>query len=55
MGLLLATTFGLIFWIVCWAIGWKAFDSFMVATAIIVLAATARIVAPYIPGNQPDE
>ncbi|HEY8866305.1 MAG TPA: hypothetical protein VIM22_05175 [Solirubrobacteraceae bacterium] len=55
MGLLIATVTGLAVWIVLWAVGSKAFDSFMIAMAIVVIAATARILAPYIPGNQADE
>lgn len=55
MGLLIATVTGLAVWIVLWAVGSKAFDSFMIGAAIVLIAATARIVAPYLPGNQPDE
>jgi hypothetical protein len=51
MAVLVATTIGLIVWIVLWAIGVKAFDSFMLAAAIVVLAATARIVTRYLPGR----
>ncbi len=53
MGLLLTLTAGLIFWIVLWAIGAKAFDAFMLTTLLVVIAATARVVLPYIPGNRP--
>jgi hypothetical protein len=52
MGLVLTTTFGLILWIVLWAIGAKAFDAFMVTTVVIVLGAAARILAPYLPGRE---
>ena len=45
MGVVLATTFGLIIWLVLWAIGAKAFDAFMI-TVLIALhrrdAADAR-------------
>jgi hypothetical protein len=51
MGLLLATVFGLTLWIVGWALGAKAFDTFMLALAIVVLAATFRVVAPHLPGR----
>jgi hypothetical protein len=51
MGLVLATTFGLVIWIVLWAIGAKSIDGFMVATVVIVLGATAKILAPYLPGR----
>ncbi len=52
MGLVLATTLGLIIWIVLWSIGVKAIDGFMVATVIITLAATVRILKPYLPGRE---
>jgi hypothetical protein len=52
MGLLLTFTAGLVLWIVLWAIGIKSFDAFMVTVLLVVIAATARIVAPYLPGNR---
>jgi hypothetical protein len=52
MGLVLATTFALIIWIVLWAIGLKSLDGFLVATVIIILAATVRILQPYLPGRE---
>jgi hypothetical protein len=52
MGLVLATTFGLIIWIVLWAIGAKAFDAFMITVLIALVAATVRMIAPYLPGNR---
>jgi hypothetical protein len=52
MGLVLTTTFGLVLWIVLWAIGAKAFDAFLIAAVVIMLGATARILAPYLPGRE---
>jgi hypothetical protein len=52
MGLLLATVTGLVVWIVLWAIGAKAFDAWMVGVAIVLIAATTRIVAKYLPGRE---
>ncbi|MDX6720843.1 MAG: hypothetical protein QOJ63_3097 [Solirubrobacteraceae bacterium] len=52
MGLVLATTFALIVWIVLWAMGAKSFDAFLVSTVIITLAATGRILKPYLPGRE---
>ena len=52
MGLVLTTTFGLVLWIVLWAIGAKALDAFLIAAVVIMLGATARILAPYLPGRQ---
>ena len=51
MGLVLTATFGLIAWIVLWAIGFKSFDGFLVAMVIITLGATGRILKPYLPGR----
>jgi hypothetical protein len=52
MGLVLTTTFALALWIVLWAIGVKAFDAFLITAVVIVLGATGRILAPYLPGRQ---
>ena len=55
MGLLLTTIAGLVVWIVLWAIGVKSFDAFMITVAMILVAATARVFAPFLPGNRSDE
>jgi hypothetical protein len=52
MGLVVTTTFGLVLWIVLWAIGAKALDAFLIAAVVIMLGATARILAPYLPGRE---
>ncbi len=52
MGLVLATTIGLVAWIVLWAIGWKSIDAFMITAVIITLGATAKILTPYLPGRR---
>ena len=52
MGFALAATSGFIVWIVLWSLGAKGFDAFMVTTLILIVAVTARIVAPYLPGNR---
>ncbi|MBW3653629.1 MAG: hypothetical protein KY433_08555 [Actinobacteria bacterium] len=52
MGLVVATTFGLVAWIILWAIGWKSIDAFMITTLIITLGATARLLAPYLPNRK---
>lgn len=46
--MLVALTVGLVFWIVAWSLGVKAFDAFMVTVLLTVIAATARIVMPYV-------
>jgi hypothetical protein len=52
MGLVVATTFGLVIWIVLWALGVKPFDSFLITVLVVVVGATGRILAPYLPGNR---
>jgi hypothetical protein len=46
MGIVVATTVGLVMWIVWWALGGKAFDAFMITAAIAVVATAARVVTP---------
>jgi len=52
MGLVLTITAGLIIWIILWAQGIKSFDAFLVVIALALVAATARIVGPFLPGNR---
>ena len=52
MGLVLATAAAMIVWIVMWSIGAKAIDGFLVATVIILLAATVRALKPFLPGRE---
>jgi len=49
MGLVLATTFAMLLWIVLWAIEVKAIDGFLISITIITLAATVRVLKPYLP------
>lgn len=51
MGIVVATTLGLIIWIVLWSLGAKGIDGFMIATLVILLAITGRMIAPHLPGN----
>jgi hypothetical protein len=39
---------------VLWAIGVKSFDAFLATLGLIILAATARMLMPSLPGNRPD-
>jgi hypothetical protein len=48
VGTLVAFTIGLMIWIVLWANGAKAFDAFLIPVALVVVAATMRIVTPYV-------
>jgi len=51
MGLILTVTAGLVAWIVLWALGAKGFDAFMLATVIILVGATLKILSRYLPGR----
>lgn len=52
MGLVLVTTFGLVVWIVLWAIGFKAFDAFLVTLLVVTLGVMGRLLAPHLPGRE---
>jgi hypothetical protein len=52
MGLVLTVTAGLIVWIVLWALGAKGFDAFLIATAIILIGASLKILSAYLPGRR---
>jgi hypothetical protein len=51
MGIVVASTVGLIIWIVLWSLGAKAFDGFMITLLVVFLAATVRMLVPFLPGN----
>ena len=50
MGLLIAFTFGLAFWIVGFALGWgrSPIDPFLVTILILVIGITIRAVKPFV-------
>ena len=48
MGVLVALTIGLVFWIVAWSLNIKPFDAFLVTIALTLGAAAGRIVTPYV-------
>jgi hypothetical protein len=52
VGLVLATTAGLVIWIVLYALGAKGFDGFMITILIALVAATVRVVLPHLPGRR---
>ncbi len=53
MGILLTFTAGLALWIVLWGTGlMKSFDAFLIPMLLVLLAATARLVVPYLPGKR---
>ena len=47
MGVLVALTVGLVFWIAAWSFGAKAFDAFLVTVLLVVSAAAIRAVTPF--------
>ena len=55
MGLLLTTIAAGVVWIVLLSLGIKPFDALMVSALMIFLAASARLVAPFLPGGSRDE
>jgi hypothetical protein len=50
MGLVLASTFGLVLWIVFWALGYSGLDSVLIALVVMILGATGRIVLRNLTG-----
>ena len=48
MAVLVALTVGLVWWIVAWAFGIKAFDAFLLTAALVVGAAAFQIVKPFL-------
>jgi hypothetical protein len=55
MGLLLTTIAAAAVWIVLLSLGIKPFDALMVSMLMIFLAATAKLVAPYLPWSSREE
>jgi hypothetical protein len=55
MGLQLTTVAAAAVWIVLASLGVKSFDALLVGVLMVFLAATARLVAPYLPGNRRPE
>jgi hypothetical protein len=52
MGLILTVTAGLVVWIVLWALSEKGFDAFLLTSTIVLLGASLRILAGYLPGRR---
>lgn len=48
MVVLVALTVGLVWWIVAWAFGIKAFDAFLLTVALVVGAAAFQMVKPFV-------
>jgi hypothetical protein len=56
MGLIIAVTGGLALWVVLWTLGptvnLTSFDSFLLALAVMLVGATVRLLARYLPGRR---
>ena len=52
MGLILTVTAGLVGWIVLWALGAKGVDAFLLATVVILVGVTLKILSGYLPGRR---
>ena len=48
MSVLVAFTIGMVWFIISWSLGVKAFDAFMLTMLITLIAATARLMTPTI-------
>ena len=49
MSVLVALTVGLVFWISAWGLGaLKSFDAFLVVVFLVVGAAAARLISPFL-------
>jgi hypothetical protein len=48
VGVLLTLTAGLVWWIVAWSFGVKAFDAFLLTAALVVAAAAVHIAMPFV-------
>jgi hypothetical protein len=55
MGILLSLIAGLVVWLVLWAIGVGSFDAFLITILMVLIAVGAHIIAPFLPGNRPEE
>ena len=52
MGLSYAITAALSLWIVLWALGTKALDSFLLAALLMIIAVTVQMLAKYSPAKR---
>jgi hypothetical protein len=52
MLIVLAAAASAVLWVLLWGLGAKAMDALMLSLLIMVLAATAQAVLPFLPGNR---
>ena len=56
MGLVLATTAGLVIWIVLWSIGYSGLDSILLALVVMIVGAAGRVAMRHLTsGSRPSE
>jgi hypothetical protein len=48
MGVLIALSVGLVFWLVGFALGWKPVDPFLVTVGLVLIAYTVRVTKPFV-------
>ncbi len=48
MAVLVAFTVGILLWITMWALGFKAFDVFLLVILFVVVAVAGRTITPFI-------
>lgn len=51
MGLVVASTFGLIIWLVLWSLGAKSLDAFLPTVTIMLIAAAVHMGRRYLPNR----
>ena len=53
MGIFLTLIVGLVVWLVLWGTSLlKSFDAFLIGMLLVLLAVTAHIARPYLPGGR---
>jgi Mn2+/Fe2+ NRAMP family transporter len=52
MGLAYSIVASLCLWIVLWALGYKALDSFLLAALLMIVAVTVQMLAKYSPSKR---
>ncbi len=52
MILVFATALSAALWVLLWGLGTKALDALMLSLLLMVLAVTAHVLLPYLPGRR---
>lgn len=51
MGIVVASTFGLVIWLVLWSLGAKSLDAFLITVTIVLIAAAVHMGKTYLPNR----